>query len=154
MLIGSGPKRFRRVCFKHRTQWSFLPSPNSQNSPSLPQNSLRSLFRNSTLETVFWPFPSKGKAGTCLSLLLPGVTAQLSQFGQMGHHCSLFHYPFIRHRPPGPTLESASPSPPQGSIWHRNKGKSGNGCRIDAKSTPWEGEGEADSRVRSGGACA
>ena len=29
----------------------------SQNSPSLPQNSVSSLFRNSTLETVFRPFP-------------------------------------------------------------------------------------------------
>ena len=28
------------------------------NSPSLPQNSVSSLFRNSTLETVFRPFPS------------------------------------------------------------------------------------------------
>ena len=28
-----------------------------QNSPSLPQNSVSSLFRNSTLETVFRPFP-------------------------------------------------------------------------------------------------
>ena len=29
----------------------------SQNSPSLPQNSVSSLLRNSTLETVFHPFP-------------------------------------------------------------------------------------------------
>ena len=29
----------------------------SRNSPSLPQNSVSSLFRNSTLETVFYPFP-------------------------------------------------------------------------------------------------
>ena len=36
-----------------------------QNSPSLPQNSLSSLFRNSTLETVFHPFPIKPpSAGT------------------------------------------------------------------------------------------
>ena len=31
----------------------------SQNSASLPQNSVSSLFRNSTLETVFRPFPRK-----------------------------------------------------------------------------------------------
>ena len=30
------------------------------NSPSLPQNSVSSLFRNSTLETVFRPFPILG----------------------------------------------------------------------------------------------
>ena len=65
--------------FKHRSQWVFLPSPSSgeraqwvplslffvpeqthrvssQNSPSLPQNSVRSLFWNSTLKTVFPPF--------------------------------------------------------------------------------------------------
>ena len=60
--------------------------------------------------------------------------------------------------PPDPTLESASPSPSQGSIWHR----------IDIDSTlirhrfpvlillrcqtdPWGGESEADSSVGSGG---
>ena len=68
--------------------------------------------------------------------------------------------------PPEPTLESASPSPPQGSIWHRfdidsilirhrNRVKSGNQCRIDVKSMPnrplRSGEGEVDSRVGSGG---
>ena len=38
---------------------------------------------------------------------------------------------FIRHSPPlEPTLESASPSHPQGSNWHRNRVKSGNWCRI------------------------
>ena len=31
----------------------------SQNSPSLPQNSVSSLFRKSTLKTVFCPFPKK-----------------------------------------------------------------------------------------------
>ena len=55
--------------------------------------------------------------------------------------------------PPDPTLESTSPSPPQGSIWHRNRVKSGNRCRIDAKSIPRGGEGEADSRVGCGGLC-
>ena len=35
-----------------------IPPSFSQNSPSLPQNSVSSLFRNSTLETVFRPFPS------------------------------------------------------------------------------------------------
>ena len=33
----------------------------SQNSPSLPQNSVSSVLRNSTLETVFRPFPSYTK---------------------------------------------------------------------------------------------
>ena len=42
-----------------------------------------------------------------------------------------------------PTLESASPSPRQGSSWHRNRVKSGNRCRIDAKSTPQEGKARA-----------
>ena len=64
--------------------------------------------------------------------------------------------------PPDPTLESASPSPPQGSIRHRFNIDSTlifwfdqeidvesmlNRCQID----PWGGEGEADSRVGSGG---
>ena len=71
--------------------------------------------------------------------------------------------------PPDPTLESTSPSPPQGSIWHRcnidstlirhrNRVKSGNRCRINVESMlhrcqidPWGGEGEVDSRVGSGG---
>ena len=39
-----------------------------QNSPSLPQNSVSSLFRNSTHETVFRPFPIKA---------LPGAAEQL-----------------------------------------------------------------------------
>ena len=34
----------------------------SQGPLGLPQNSVSSLFRNSTLETVFRPFPSKGSA--------------------------------------------------------------------------------------------
>ena len=38
--------------------------------------------------------------------------------------------------PPDPTLESASPSHPQGSIWHRNRVKSGNRCRINVESMP------------------
>ena len=38
--------------------------------------------------------------------------------------------------PPNPTLESASPSPFQGSIWHRNMVKPGNRCRIDVESMP------------------
>ena len=63
--------------------------------------------------------------------------------------------------PPDPTLESASPSPLQGSIWQRNRVKSGNRCRINVESVlkrcqidPWGGEGEADSRVGAGGVCA
>ena len=75
---------FGEYGFKHRTQWAFWGSPSSrertqwvplsllfvckrelspsfsQNSPSLPQNSANSLFWNSTLETVFRPFPKKG----------------------------------------------------------------------------------------------
>ena len=39
--------------------------------------------------------------------------------------------------PRDPTLESASPSPPQRSIWHRNRVKSGrNRCRINVESMP------------------
>ena len=60
--------------------------------------------------------------------------------------------------PPDPTLESPSPSPFEGSIWHRNRVKSGNRCRINVESMlnrcqidPRGGEGEADSRVGSGG---
>ena len=40
------------ICVPKRTSCTF-----SQNSPSLPQNSVSSLLRNSTLETVFRPFP-------------------------------------------------------------------------------------------------
>ena len=36
--------------------------------------------------------------------------------------------------PPHPTLESASPSPPQRSIWHRNRVRSANQCRINVES--------------------
>ena len=35
---------------------------------------------------------------------------------------------------PDLTLESASPSPPQGSIWHRHRVKSGNRCGINVES--------------------
>ena len=41
------------ICVPKRTHRVF-----SQNSPSLPQNSVSSLLRNSTLETVFRPFPN------------------------------------------------------------------------------------------------
>ena len=41
------------ICVPKRTHRVFF----SQNSPSLPQNSVSSLFRNSTLETVVRPFP-------------------------------------------------------------------------------------------------
>ena len=59
--------------------------------------------------------------------------------------------------PPDPTLESASPSPPQGSIWHRNRLKSGNWYRIDVESMPNRplsrgGRGRFEGGVR--GACA
>ena len=50
--------------------------------------------------------------------------------------------------PPDPTLESASPSPPQGSIWHRDRVKSGNRCRIDAKLTTEKGRAR---RIRGWG---
>ena len=41
--------------------------------------------------------------------------------------------------PPNPTLESASPSPPQGSISHRNRVKSGNRGQINVESMmPYE----------------
>ena len=60
--------------------------------------------------------------------------------------------------PPDPTLESASLSPPKESIWHQNRVKSGNRCRINVKSMlnrcqidPRGGEGEADSRATFGG---
>ena len=50
---------------------------------------------------------------------------------------------FVRHRPPDPTLESASPSPPQGSIWHRfdidSTSISWLWPYFDAKLTPEEG---------------
>ena len=70
--------------------------------------------------------------------------------------------------PPDPTLESTSPSLPQGSIWHRfnidstlirhrNRVKSGNRCRIDVESMPNRpprkgGRGGFEGGVR--GACA
>ena len=38
--------------------------------------------------------------------------------------------------PPGPTLESASLSPPQGSIWYRKRVESGNRCRIGVELMP------------------
>ena len=62
--------------------------------------------------------------------------------------------------PPDPTLESASPSPPQGSIWHRFNIDLTSirhrfdidltlfRCRIDAKSTPEEGRAR---RIRGWG---
>ena len=71
--------------------------------------------------------------------------------------------------PPDPTLESASPSPPQGSIWHRfnidstlirhrNRVKSGNRCGINVesmlnrcKATPEERRARRIQRVGSGG---
>ena len=70
----TGRIRFRGVRFQTPNSVSFLGltefrganfcakanSPSfSQNSPSLPQNSVSSLLRNSTLETVFRPFPIK-----------------------------------------------------------------------------------------------
>ena len=83
LRIGNGPKTVSESSehgFKHRAQWVFWPhrgpgrelseflsayylcaktnSPSfPRKSPSLPQNSVSSLFRNSTLEKVFRPFP-------------------------------------------------------------------------------------------------
>ena len=81
-LDSTGRIRFRRVRFQTPNSVSFFwahwvlgtelseflsayylcanaNSPSfSQNSPSLPQNSVSSLLRNSTLETVFRPFPT------------------------------------------------------------------------------------------------
>ena len=78
--------------------------------------------------------------------------------------CRYWEFIFVRGLlgtgPPDPTLESASPSPPpQRSIWHqfnidstliqhRIRVKSGNRCRIDAKSTPEEGRAR---RIRGWG---
>ena len=48
------------ICVPKRTHRVFF----SQNSPSLPQNSVSSLLRNSALETVFCPFPIFRSLGT------------------------------------------------------------------------------------------
>ena len=59
--------------------------------------------------------------------------------------------------PLDPTLESASPSPTQGSIWHTNTVESGNRCRIDAKLmsklTPEEGRARRIRGWGPGGLC-
>ena len=62
--------------------------------------------------------------------------------------------PILGTDTPNLTLESASPSPPQGSIWHRHRVKSGNRCRIDAKlgSLRRGGRGGFEGKVRT--ACA
>ena len=70
--------------------------------------------------------------------------------------------------PPGPTLESTSPSPPQGTIWHRfnidstlirhrNRVKSGNRCRINVESMlnrPLRRGGRGGFEGGAWGACA
>ena len=86
-----------------------------------------------------------------------------AKFGKNSlNYSDLWHFspPYIRHtHPPDPTLESASPFPPQGSIWHRfdidSTSKLGrirksmsNQCRIDAESTPEEGRAR---RIREWG---
>ena len=55
----------------------------SQNSPSLPQNSVSSLSRNSTLETVFRPFPTKhlSRTGPCSVTVDFGCEAPKFCFG-------------------------------------------------------------------------
>ena len=90
--------RFRRVRFQTPSSVTFWPSPNSgelseflsasylcakasspsfsQNSPSLLQNSVSSLFRNSTLETVFRPFPKRDQIRDLFLVLA-------NDFGQM-----------------------------------------------------------------------
>ena len=52
----------------------------SQNSPSLPQNSVSSLFRNSILETVFRPFPSDFSLATQGKWPLAGDSLQNGHF--------------------------------------------------------------------------
>ena len=66
-LIGNGPNTVSESTVSNTELSEFLSayylcakanSPSfSQNSPSLPRNSVSSLLRNSTLETVFRPFP-------------------------------------------------------------------------------------------------
>ena len=64
---------------------------------------------------------------------------------------------FIRHRSPGPHPRIClAPSHSQGSIWHRNRVKSGNRCQINVESMSNQClidlrgvEGKADSRVGS-----
>ena len=61
----------------------------------------------------------------------------LEKFSEVVRHFkSYFVRGLLGTGPADPTLESASPSPPQASIWHRNRAKSGNRCRIDAESMP------------------
>ena len=55
--------------------------------------------------------------------------------------------------PPGHALESISLSPPQGSIWHRTRVKSGGRCRIDVESTPEEGKARRIRGWGPGGLC-
>ena len=45
----------------------------SQSSPSLPQNSVSSLFRNSTLETAFRPFPYRASYDTLREFMTNSV---------------------------------------------------------------------------------
>ena len=56
---------------------------------------------------------------------------------------------FIRHKPPGPhpRLRLTLPSPAEGSIWHRNRVKSGNRCRSNVESMP----NRPPRRARRGG---
>ena len=61
---------------------------------------------------------------------------------------SMFVRGLLGTGPPDPNLEFASPSPPQGSIWHQNRVTSGYRCRIDATSTSEEGRAR---RIRGWG---
>ena len=70
----------------------FLSPSSLQNSPSLPQNSVSSLFQNSTLETVFRPFPQSAENDPCWtkkSTPFPRESANLP-------HCTYFtHIPVL-----------------------------------------------------------
>ena len=52
-----------------------------------------------------------------------------------------------------PRTPPSNPPRPQGSIWHRNRVKSGNRCRIDAESTPEEGRARWIRGWGPGGLC-
>ena len=105
----TGRIRFRRVLFQTpnavgRKLSELLPayclcakanSPSfSQNSPSLPQNSVRSLCRHSALETVFRPFPINNPplSGTYKIVFGGGAFFDLSvrEFGCHGGMLGLF----------------------------------------------------------------
>ena len=119
-----------------------------------------SLGKQSTIhiELLFRNAPVKSSC-TDLSLVwFAGATPESGPSGRLlllkpcwGSDLLPFMLESIRHRPRAPHPQIRSPSPPQGSIWHRSRAKSGksmsNRCQID----PWGWEGKANSRVGSGG---